>query len=124
MTKEKNQSAIYTNALMDLVLEIGYPEYPGRTEDLPAVKKLAKKFGLTPEQVASDVPKRGARFAVTDRCDIIAGAVAFHEKHKAHLRVAFIASGFAQEYSQQGTHLLLLRPVSEQCLFSFGGFHL
>jgi hypothetical protein len=57
MTKEKNQSVIYTNALMDLVLEIGYPEYPGRTEDLPAVKKLAKKFGLTPEQVASDVPK-------------------------------------------------------------------
>jgi hypothetical protein len=38
--------------------------------------------------------------------------------------MAFIASSFAQENSQQGTHLLLLRPISEQCLFSFGGFHL
>jgi len=57
MTKEKDQNLIYTEALMDLVLEIGYPEYPGRTEDLAAVKKLAKKFGLTPEQVADDIPK-------------------------------------------------------------------
>ena len=57
MTKTKDQNRIYTNALMDLVLEIGYPEYPGRTEDLAAVKKLAKKFGLEPEKVARDISK-------------------------------------------------------------------
>ena len=57
MAKEKDQNRLYTNELMNLVLEIGYPEYPGRTEDLAAVKRLAKKFGLTPEQVASDIPK-------------------------------------------------------------------
>ena len=57
MAKKRDQNQIYTHELMDLVLEIGYPEYPGRTEDLAAVKEFAKKFGVTPEKVANDIPQ-------------------------------------------------------------------